>query len=233
MKTNLLHIGLLSALLISGLSAEARRGSAKNNEAAKRADAERIDTGAREKRVQAEQRVNALLLVDQVSTISSKEAATIATVLATKANITNPSHINRIKEATLHNTTIGESLKKLSEKIRQNQNTESTQNPIKSEDVKIILEFAVNLKDVTPQSISTTNPHAANVVLGLVKNSYDMVSWPAASRKSALDLLAKINNNRENYTLSNALALALKDRGFESSRDRVKRELELRENCFK
>lgn len=214
MKTSILHIGALSILLISSLPTEARQPvKASGNKppilkklfkgtgprGKKSVD---VINDAREQNVSEEAKElfkrpningkavfdpSALLkTVEIVPTLGKKEKQKTADILA-KTGIKSEKQIIEVLNSNYKELSM--QLKKIAEKI------EKDSEAIRKEDLEVMLEFAINLKDVDPAPANIEYPVATNILMAIANNMHDMVSWEPAPRNNALKLIKDYNNN--------------------------------------
>lgn len=130
-----------------------------------------------------------------------------------------------ITSATKINTADG--MKRLARKV-----LEDTNNEIRSEDVQKVVQFAINTARLQRSEESAANPEAQNIILDLAQHSYDMVTWPVATRRDAMDLIGRVNNHFErSRSVEDALRQSLTERGYEDVSARAHRRQVIKRHC--
>ena len=160
--------------------------------------------------------------------LASQEAQMIIDTLKSKVTISEKT-TRALKTVIQDNAELGQALKKLAEKVQ------SDPSIIRTEDIQTMVEYTANMKWIERTTLKNPeNPEAANVLMDIGSNLYDMANWSEAPRKSAMDLMRKFNTRvNEGESNTTALEIALAERGHKSEPARRKRKREIREECGK
>lgn len=256
MKASVLQIGILSVLLTATLPSEGRSnnkpgggtvgravkgmnsrggqavsGEARRNVENANRESNRESRGAvptppnssPAENLQVRNSANAVLR------ITSGEARSIVDALAAKVEIKNDAK-RMIMEVLTENAQIGQSAKLLAEKLRD----PTTSEEIKTEDLQTIVEYLKQVKDMEYVARNEENPANENILMDLATNAMEMATWRQNPRDNATGLLREIAEAAKRQpSITDALDVALENRGYTTPEARARRKRQIRENCRK
>ena len=249
MKASLLQIGILSILLTASLPSEGKNNNPGGGVVGRAVKGITINGGrgvnrgaelkVREVEREAGKAADASgHSVEHITTgdsanaalrITHKDAKFIVDTLATKVEIT--AEMKRsIKEVLIENSTVGQSAKRLAEKLQD----PTTSEEVKTENLQTIVEYLTQVKNMEYGPRNEEHPPNENILMDLATNAMDMATWSENPRNNATSLLREIaQTSKTQHSVTNALDVALENRGYLTPGARAQRKREIRENCRK